>query len=80
MIELLIAWAVCVVFAGIMGGVTLLLSLLQVPLWLGIIVWGAAVPIYSLSLVIYLGGLYYGFGSIFGKKKDPEDDGSAQSD
>lgn len=57
----------CLIASGLAGGLTLVIGLCDFPLWLDIILWGAAVPLYLLIGVIYGGGLSYGFKQIFGK-------------
>lgn len=53
--------------AALAGGLTLVLSLCDFPLWLNIIVYGAAAPLYALFIVIYLGGFGHAWKDVFGK-------------
>ena len=73
--DLVFGYVWCLLAASLAGGLTLAISLVDVPLWLDVMVWGAAVPVYLLLGVIYLGGMYHGFGKIFAASAD---DGSAK--
>ena len=58
----------CLIASAAIGGLTLLLSMCtSFPLWLQLIIWGAAAPIYLLTGIIYGGGLSCGARQIFGK-------------
>jgi len=68
---MILGWICCILAAGVTGGLLLVLSLKDFPMWLDVIVWGSAIPVFILMALLYVGGIINGFRTIFKGDEKP---------